>query len=299
MDDRSGIPVNQPDLFGHRGARVPFRATPQSLAAPFSQPSRRKPGAIRVGTSGYSFADWVGPFYPHGTRSQDMLPFYQQHFSTVEINSTYYRIPPPRTLARMAERTPADFLFLSKLPATLTHQRERDLMQVRTFLAALAPLDEAGKNGGCLAQFPFSFRQGPASEDHLRWLREALGDTPLFVEFRHCSWDLPDLKERLTALGLGFCCVDEPSLRGLFPRRVMLSGDQAYVRFHGRNGREWWRGGPRRYDYLYTEAELEPWQGFVRDLAQQAKQTFVFFNNCHAGHAVINARMMEEILGLE
>lgn len=283
--DAAGHPPPQPDLFG-RGA-------------PFAQPSRRATGRIRVGTSGYSFADWVGPFYPPGTRSGEMLSFYQQHFNTVEINATYYRIPPARTLASMAERTPSDFLFLSKLPGTLTHKRERDMGQVRAFQAAMAPLSEAGKSAGYLAQFPFSFKHGEESEDYLRWLRDAFPTTPLFAEFRHVSWDLPDLKPRLEDLGLGFCSVDEPALRGLFPKRAMLAGDTAYIRFHGRNACDWWSGGPRRYDYRYSQAELEQWKDFVRDLANEAKQTFIFFNNCHAGHAVINARMMEEMLGLE
>ncbi len=252
-----------------------------------------------MGTSGYSFADWVGPFYPPGTRSGEMLSFYQKHFNTVEINATYYRIPPARTMASMAERTPADFLFLSKLPGSLTHKREADRGQVRAFQSAMAPLTEAGKNAGYLAQFPFSFKHAPESEDYLRWLKDVLPDTPLFAEFRHVSWDLPDLKERLEDMGVAFCSVDEPSLRGLFPKRAMLAGDTAYVRFHGRNARDWWTGGPRRYDYLYSRDELEQWKGFVRDLANEAKQTFVFFNNCHAGHAVINARMMEEMLGVE
>ncbi len=283
----------QADLFGHDlGA-----STAQGAA--FASPTRRAPGGIRVGTSGYSFADWVGPFYPPGTRSGEMLGFYQHHFNTVEINATYYRIPPPRTMASMAERTPDDFAFMVKLPGPMTHKRDRDLGAVTAFRDALSPLVEAGKCAGLLAQFPYSFKHNPQNEDHLRWLTDVLPGTSMFAEFRHASWDLPDLDQRLDDLGLGFCAVDEPALAGLFPRRALQVGDTAYFRFHGRNARDWWSGGAQRYDYLYAEAELEQWTELVRNIAEQAKQTFIFFNNCHAGHAVINARMMEEMMGIE
>jgi uncharacterized protein YecE (DUF72 family) len=281
-------PVNprQPDLFG---------AQPQPTGAP----SRSKPGPIRVGTSGYSFSDWVGSFYPPGTRAGEMLDYYQRHFNTVEVNATYYRLPPPATLRRMAERTAPDFRFMVKLPGSLTHQRDGDARAARDYGEVIQPLLDAGKYAGALAQFPFSFRRSPQNEDYLRWLKEALPGHPVFVEFRHASWDGPDLEDYVRALGCGFCSVDEPALAGLFPRRAVAVGPVAYVRFHGRNAGQWWSGGAQRYDYLYSRPELEPWAELVRDLATRAEQTYVFFNNCHAGQAVINARMMEEILGLE
>jgi uncharacterized protein YecE (DUF72 family) len=121
----------------------------------------------------------------------------------------------------------------------------------------------------------------------------------LFVEFRSASWDATDLDQLLAEIGLGFCSVDEPALTGLFPRRAYLVGDTAYVRFHGRNARDWWSGGSLRYDYKYTREELEQWTKLIREMAGRASQTYIFFNNCHAGHAVLNARMMEDLLGLE
>lgn len=252
-----------------------------------------------MGTSGYSFADWVGVFYPAGTRSGEMLDHYQRCFNTVEVNATYYRLPPPATLQRMAERTPADFRFMVKLPASLTHQREGGSRAAAGYGDVVRPLRDAGKYAGALAQFPFSFRRSPPHEDYLRQLKAMLPDHPLFVEFRHASWDHPELEASLHELDLGFCSVDEPALAGLFPRRAGVVGPVAYVRLHGRNAGQWWSGGAQRYDYLYSRAELEQWAGLIRDLAARAEQTYVFFNNCHAGQAVMNARMMEEILGLE
>jgi uncharacterized protein YecE (DUF72 family) len=261
--------------------------------------ARRKPGRIRVGTSGYSFDDWVGPFYPPGTRRTDMLDFYQQFFTTVEINATYYRTPPPASMQRMVERTPPEFDFMIKLPGALTHQRERERKPVAEFLDSIAPIVRSGKFAGALAQFPYAFHRSTASETYLGWIRHALPDIPLFVEFRHQSWDTDDLGNVLRELGVGFCSVDEPALPGLIPRRALVAGDVAYARFHGRNTATWWTGGGARYDYRYSRSELAEWAEVLESMAARAARTYVFFNNCHAGHAVINAKMMEDLLGLD
>lgn len=244
----------QGDLFGR--AACPRDGRPAAGAG--DVPARCKPGPIRVGTSGYSFADWVGPFYPPGTRGGEMLTHYQRSFNTVEINATYYRLPPPAALRRMAERTPPDFRFMVKLPAALTHERREAAAPAGDYAATVAPLQQAAKYAGALAQFPFSFHRSAPNEDYLRRLKGVLPDHPLFVEFRHASWDGPDLEAFLRDVGCGFCSVDEPALAGLFPRRAAAVGDVAYVRFHGRNAGQWWSGGARRYDYLYSREELEP-----------------------------------------
>ena len=284
----------QSDLFARALA-----GSPAPRPDPAGEIVRRRPGPIRVGTSGYSFLDWVGPFYPSGTPRRAMLDHYRRVFSAVEVNSTYSRLPPPSTMQRMAERTPPDFQFTAKLPGELTHGRDRQIGPADGFRRTVAPLEEAGKFVGALAQFPFSFRRTQDAEENLDWLHQALPETPLFVEFRHGSWDTPELEEMLRGKGLGFCSVDEPRLPGLIPQKALLTGETAYVRLHGRNGRDWWGGGSERYNYLYRKEELEEWAQVIRELSTQAHRTYIFFNNCHAGHAVANARMMEELLGLE
>src|SRR2546426_8797844 len=116
---------------------------------------------IVIGTSGYSFADWVGPFYPPGTRSSDFLPYYARHFDAVEVNSTYYRVPNARMLERMEQKTPARFRFVVKLNQAMTHESSRDPALYREFLAAIQPLKDAGKYDGLLAQFPWGFKRTP------------------------------------------------------------------------------------------------------------------------------------------
>ncbi len=252
---------------------------------------------IVIGTSGYSFADWVGPFYPPGTRSSDFLRFYTQHFAAVEMNSTYYRVPDARMLDRMQQKTPAGFRFVVKLNQAMTHEGSRDPALYREFLAALQPLRDAGKYDGLLAQFPWGFQRTPDNRRHLAQLRELLAGEPLFVEFRHASWLTPELEPSLREHRIGYCVVDEPQLPGLIPPVTMVTAEDAYVRFHGRNAQNWWgRGGGDRYDYDYSEDELKEWVRKVAELAEQARRTYLFFNNCHAGQAARNAKLMQELL---
>jgi uncharacterized protein YecE (DUF72 family) len=252
---------------------------------------------VHVGTSGYSFADWVGPFYPPGTKSADFLAYYASQFGCVEVNTTYYGIPRPRLMEQMAGKTPRDFRFIVKLNQAMTHEGSADPELFRQFLEVLEPLKAAGKFHGLLAQFPWAFRRSEASKAHLERLRELLSGEPLWIEFRHASWVHPKLGEWLRERSLGYCAVDEPRLAGLVPPLAMATTDTAYVRLHGRNEATWWgRGGGDRYDYDYSERELSEWVTKVGELARAAKQTYLFFNNCHAGQAARNAKLMEELL---
>ena len=260
-------------------------------------PSSKK--KIRIGTSGYSFKDWVGPFYPEGTASRQMLPYYAARFPAVEVNVTYYRLPEARTFRQMETKTPGGFEFFVKLQKELTHGRKRDPADVEAFADSVGPLVEAGKYRGALAQFPFSFRNTAENRQYLEWLSGRYPWRPLVMEFRHDSWNREETYGLLENEGLDFCCVDEPPLEGLFPPQVRLTGETGYIRFHGRNEKTWWEGsGSQRYNYLYSQEELAEWVGKVRELAAQAKVTYVFFNNCHAGRAIQNARMMGDLLKL-
>src|SRR4029450_10582039 len=114
-------------------------------------------GRVRIGTSGYSFKDWVGPFYPAGTRPEQQLEYYAQHFDCLELNVTYYRIPDPKLLSGIEQRTPPGFEFIVKLHGDVTHARSGDSDIDRAFHDSVQPLLEADKMKGFLAQFPYSF----------------------------------------------------------------------------------------------------------------------------------------------
>ena len=257
------------------------------------------PAPIVIGTSGFSFADWVGPFYPAGTRSGAMLEHYAAHFDTVEVNATYYRIPPPKTMASLDARTPAHFEFVVKAHKTMTHdQADPDEATFAAFADCVAPLVAAGKFRGVLLQFPWAFRPDVAARARLELLHgrlSALG--PLFVEFRHAAWLDERVFRFLDERGIGYCSVDEPPLPGLVPPVARLTGTIGYVRLHGRNTKTWWgRDRGDRYDYDYSPAELHEWVQKIRELAERSSKVYVFFNNCHAGQAARNALLMKDLV---
>jgi len=280
-----------------------------------AKPARPGDTRVVVGTSGYSFDDWIGNFYPVHIRKGDMLTEYSKHFSAVEVNSTYYRVPNAAMMARMVEKTPDWFEFVIKANQEMTHKASKDAALYRSFAEALRPVIEAGKFRGVIAQFPWGFKPTPEAREHLTFLRkefdeigraEGKGRCPLFVELRNAEWIEEGLFESLKAQGIGYCSVDEPHLRGLVPPVARVTTDLGYVRLHGRNAKNWWggdkggagRGSGDRYDYLYSEDELREWVVKIKAMAQAARKTYVFFNNCHAGQAARNAALMKELLTL-
>ena len=240
---------------------------------------------VKIGTSGYSFEDWRGRFYPEKVEKGKMLDHYIKHFSTVEINSTYYGIPHPRVFESMVKKTPDGFDFMVKAPQTFTHKRA-DMDKDRTkFQDALEPLVEAGK----LAQFPYSFKFNPANLDFVARCKEAVAPHPLFAEFRHNGWVNRQMYDRLRAEQVGYVAVDEPQLPGLLKPDCFATTDVAYIRLHGRNAEQWWDGGALRYDYSYSDPELEYWKERVRKIMAKVKMVYAYFNNCHLGQAAQDA----------
>ena len=258
---------------------------------------------IHIGTSGYSYADWKGPYYPENIKDTEMLPFYAQEFRASEINYTYYRLPSARTLDAMGKKVPDGFVFTVKASKELTHEREAEdgggtPENFRLFGEALQPLIDQGKFGAVLAQFPNSFKPTPENEDYLATFRERMGDLPVVVEFRNAGWVTDETMDLLRKNNLGYCCVDEPRLKGLIPPIAVATTPIAYVRFHGRNAQKWWRHDEayERYEYQYKPEELEEWVPKIEKLEQTAQHTFVFTNNHYRGAAVETARELKELL---
>jgi uncharacterized protein YecE (DUF72 family) len=250
---------------------------------------------IHIGTSGYSYADWKGPFYPPGLPQQDMLEFYAKRFGTVELNFSFYRVPTARTLEGMCARTPEGFRFTLKLHREMTH--DRTLASLDAFRDALAPMEEAGKLGPLLAQFPYSFRNTEGNRAWLARLRQAFDRHPLVVEFRNDGWMKDAVFRYLEDHRLDFCCVDEPNIRGLVGPSARATAGCGYVRFHSRDAAKWYGGdGKERYNYLYRPEELAEWVPRVRRLAEESDPVYVFFNNCHAAQAALNAAQFTEML---
>jgi len=251
-----------------------------------------------VGTCGYSYDEWRGVLYPEGLPKAEFLGCYSRSFPFVELDFSYYGMPKARALAALAAQVPPGFLFALKAHKSLTHGREADWRErALEFAQAASALAEAGRLAAVLVQLPYSFKRGEEERRYLGALCDALASFPLAVEFRNDEWHseavLAELDRRRAALVL----VDRPDLPGLPPRGAEVSGGWSYMRLHGRNAEAWWTGGASgRYDYLYTEEELEGELPLIRSVEEKAELLFVAFNNHSKGRAVVNARMLTGLL---
>ena len=257
---------------------------------------------IYLGTSGFSYDDWREVFYPTRLAKRDFLTFYSSHFPALELNSSYYAIPSPGLIRSLTERTPEDFQIVVKAYRGITHERssgtEADL---KAFLAAIAPLSSCGKLAAILFQFPYSFHFDSSGLAFVESLLKLAPGWPTVVEFRNEGWMKEKVWELLRSHNASLCCVDEPPLPGLVPpEAICTSPELGYVRFHGRNAQKWWNHEQawQRYDYLYSEEELEQWRKGITWLAGRTDKTFIFFNNHRNGQAVKNAREMGKLLGV-
>jgi uncharacterized protein YecE (DUF72 family) len=295
---------------------------------------------IRIGTCSWADEALSKYWYPKGTPAGERLPYYAEHFDTVELDSTYYRLPVEEMAARWDERTPDGFVMhvkafglmtrhpvkLEQLPPDLREDapvddrgrvdrpsREFRGEVFRRFLGALEPLRSSGKLGGLLFQFPPYVVPKPASLDYLAWARKQLGDDEMLVEFRHRAWYEEDQRADTLAFleeqGMNHVVVDAPKVDAKnVPLTVLAAtGPIAYVRLHGRNADTWnvrGRSAAERFDYLYSEEELEEWVEPLKELAGQAQQAYVVFNNNNrsrvggreAAQAPTNAEMLRTLL---
>lgn len=252
---------------------------------------------ILVGTSGYSFADWRGVYYPAEIQKGKMLDFYAKDFPAVEVNSTYYRIPNRAVFYHMANKTGKNFEFIVKVNREVTHKYKEPFASMEALKESVQPLIDAGKMYGYLAQFPWRFKYHPTKLGYINGIAKTCQPYPLFVEFRHESWLRAVVTRFLQDNQIGYCCVDEPKLQGLIPPQEIVTNGIGYVRFHGRNATTWWDSGKGdRYDYQYSPEELGEWVQRIRVMREKSDKLYLFFNNCHMGQAVINAKQMTELL---
>ena len=250
---------------------------------------------IIVGTSGYSFADWVGAFYPAGMKSGEMLTEYARHFDTVELNFTYYRMPTVKTLGSIAARTPEGFAFWVKANQETTHKHNRSV--AGQFIDALSPLRKADKLAGVLMQFPQSFHRTVANRQYLAGVLDDFAELPLAAEFRHRSWQTPETDAGLADREVALVVPDAPDIDSLFHHEPALTSPLGYLRLHSRNADKWYAGGAERYDYRYNDDELKELVRRWLPLAETAEKVFVYFNNCHAAQAAENAEAFRRLLG--
>ncbi len=256
---------------------------------------------IKIGTSGYSFEDWVGPVYPQNIKKQGMLNYYEEQlgFNVVELNYTYYTLPAQKAIAGIMDKTSAGFEFAVKANKEMTHKFSGNKDVFKKFCYSLEPLSKENRLACVLAQFPYSFHCRRDNIVYLEKFRELMGETQLVVEFRNNGWHKEETLDLLRRLDLGYCIVDEPKIKGLMPFQPALTTKIAYFRFHGRNPQ--WYDVPTsvRYDYYYSKDELKGFIQPIKEIDKRAEKTLIFFNNCHAGSAAKNAVQLAKMLNKE
>jgi uncharacterized protein YecE (DUF72 family) len=237
--------------------------------------------ALWIGTSGWVYKHWLGVFYPPKLPGDEHLPFYARHFTTVEVNFSFYRLPARAVFEAWRQQTPDGFLFAVKGSRYLTHMKK--LKDPEEPLARL--MDHAGglgpKLGPILFQFPHTW---PANVERLRRFLDALRPSApqrFAFEFRHRSWLAPEVYTLLERAGAALCLPVSPHV----PLDVRLTAPWTYVRMHG-----------GQYGVGYGDDELAAWAGHVRAFLAQGAGAYVYFNNDPEGHAIRDAQRLGQML---
>ncbi|MBA3467546.1 MAG: DUF72 domain-containing protein [Gemmatimonadaceae bacterium] len=249
---------------------------------------------IRIGTQGWNYDAWVGPFYPPGTRPSDFLSVYARGFNTVEVDSTFYASPASTTLRGWVERTPSDFVFALKLPQEITHeQRLRDSTgATEAFFERVRELGP--KLGPVLVQMGPDFQPGelPALVD---FVGRVPADLRVAIEFRHRGWITEGVLALLRERNIAVALVDGRWI----PRKVMLSvaerptADFAYIRWMG----------PNRDIVDYSRVQIDRsreydlWGDAIMEISKSVKNVYAYANNHYSGHSPASVREFQVRLG--
>ena len=238
--------------------------------------------AVRIGCSGWNYADWRERVYPRGLPPRRWLGRYAELFDTVEVNSTFYRLASRDAVAAWVEQTPDDFVFALKASRYLTHfKRLTDMEQgVRRFYERIDPLVGTPKLGPIVWQLPENFHR---DDERLASALQRLPPGRHAFEFRHASWFAPDVYALLREQGVALVIGDHPARPF---QSHELTADWTFIRFHqGARGR---RGN-------YAESELRTWQRRISQWRRRA-EVYAYFNNDWEAFAVRNARRLKSML---
>jgi uncharacterized protein YecE (DUF72 family) len=269
---------------------------------------------VYVGTAGWSYKDWEGIVYPAQIKkSQHPVEYMAQYFDMLEINTSFYgHIKPEwgKLWCRKARLANPEFLFTAKLNRAFTHSPIAVIESTSADTIHVGPNDElwakagldsiAEENmlGAVLVQFPISFKNTDRNRDHVDALLEKFRQYPLVVEVRHNSWTNEGTLRYFTQKGVAFCNIDQPLLGKAVAPSDRVTSPVGYVRLHGRNYDQWFDSdsGNDRYNYLYTQTELEKWKGRIDTISGKARKTFVVTNNHFEGKAAVNALQLKRML---
>ena len=242
---------------------------------------------MRFGCAGWSYKEWLGPFYDHG---KSMLQQYATVFDTVELNSSFYRNPDEGTILGLTRHTKKGFMFSAKLNQRFTHDLklrldEKTQDELEEFVGLFDPLLTSDRLGCFLIQLPPSLKKNEiVFENFLAALPHRYD---YVVEFRHPSWMDDATWPILSKYEIGYCIVDEP----LLPPELHITSPIGYIRWHGHGEHPW-------YNYRYTDQQLREWIPKIREVAKNTSKTYGIFNNHFHGYAPENCLQMMQLLGL-
>ncbi|NOT35031.1 MAG: DUF72 domain-containing protein [Candidatus Eisenbacteria bacterium] len=247
---------------------------------------------VRLGTQGWSQRDWVGTFFPPGSKQEHYLPFYAQVFDTVELDTTFYHPPRASVVRSWARHTPSTFRFTAKVPQRITHEARLSNIaeHLVAFVASLEPLGE--RRGPLLVQLPAEFTRDKGSHGVLaRFLAAAPQDARLAVEFRHASWHREEVFDLLRKHRVAFAWTEWRSL----PRVTQVTADFLYLRWIGN------RADLDRFNEVQIDRadSFASWQADLERVLPQVREVYGYFNNHWAGHSPSSANEMKRRLGLE
>ena len=245
----------------------------------------RKQERIHIGTSGWHYNHWKGPFYPEDLPSEEFLKFYQCHFHTVEINHSFYQLPKKKTLKIWRNTVPAGFIFSVKGSRYMTHVKKlkEPKKPVSTFLRRIEALEE--KLGPVLFQLPPRWKFNP---DRLRRFLEILPDRYRYAfEFRDTSWFGKETLRILEQRGVAFCIYEFAGT--VSPKHV--TADFIYIRLHGPK--------EKAYQGQYDTRVLSGWAGAFAAWTKKKKEIFCYFDNDEAGYAAQDALRLQNMITKE
>jgi uncharacterized protein YecE (DUF72 family) len=287
---------------------------------PFPIPPDLSGTAIYIGTSGYYYDDWIGVFNPpkrsaktlgrateKERNDQDRLRFYQNYFSFVEINHTFYQEPQRGHMADIEERSKEGMLYAVKVHKEISHSRDCDVRKgqelMGRYVAATGPLIENGRLFSFLIQLEDRWYRTSQRLDYLLYVAQEAVTRRLdvHIEFRHASWHAAPVLQALKDTGVGICNTDIPPIRHAFPLRAYVTTDKGYIRYSGRNVENWYPSAKpttaagriatrnARYDYSYSEQELKKLVEGQLTLMKKTGSMAVAYNNHYQAKAIRNA----------
>ncbi len=234
-------------------------------------------GSVYIGTSGWNYKHWAnGRFYPPGLAQKHWLSFYAGRFGTVELNSTFYRLPSAETFVHWAATVPEGFIFATKASRFITHIKrlKEPEASVQLFLSRLSKFGR--KSGPILFQLPPQMKADRARLEGLHRCLRRKKALRVALEFRHESWLTNEIYDLVEKAGWTVCLADGPE----FKRETPLLGPFCYIRRHGATA---------RYASCYSDAQLSKDADFITAAARTGKDVYIYFNNDAEGYATQNA----------